>query len=192
MNRSLLLSLALCLSACPTPSSTDAGRTCASQGGRCDAVSACGPGAGYLGSSADCASPSSVCCLPLTACGSQAEFDCCSGSATFRPSCADGKLACLSGQTRCAVDAGTTCASVGGACTAIGSCGRGAGYLANSDDCSIAMGSTCCLPLTACGSAPEFDCCAGSATFRPNCTGGTLTCLPGHTRCGVDAGTDAG
>jgi len=80
----------------------DAGtQTCGALGGTCGGVSACNAGAGYLTSStSDCTGGSTVCCLPLSACGNQAEFDCCSNGGTFRPSCIGGQLQCTAG-TRC-------------------------------------------------------------------------------------------
>ncbi len=91
-----------------TPTAEDGGAvpTCASLGGTCGAVSACSAGAGYLTqSTSDCTGAASVCCLPLSACGSQAEFTCCEASSTFRPSCVSGQLVCTVG-TRCGSDGG--------------------------------------------------------------------------------------
>ena len=74
------------------------------------------------------------------------------------------------------------CASVGGTCVGVGDCGKGQGHL-SSTSCNKGPSIACCMPATACGGPDEFNCCGGSATFRPSCDGGTLTCLPGQTRC---------
>lgn len=200
MRPSLLVAMFLATASCGRVLTLDDGgaRTCASVGGTCGAVSACNRGVGYLTASDDCAGASSVCCLPLSACNDAPEFDCCSATATFRPTCEGGALACLPGTTRCSADAGTpdagttdaglpdagppsTCRSVVGTCGAVSACNAGAGYLTSSDDCTGAS-SVCCLPLSACQSQPEFDCCANNGRFRPSCDNGQLHCSIG-TRC---------
>ena len=63
---------------------------------------------------------------------------------------------------------------------------KGTGYLTASSDCvNGSVGAVCCLPLSACANATEFDCCASTATFRPSCVGGQLGCAEGQARCGA-------
>ncbi len=79
---------------------------CAAAGGRCEAVGACGVGAGLL-TSPSCGAAHLVCCLPLSACPAE-DFECSNGSYCARPSCEAGSLACAEGFTRVAAGA---CAS---------------------------------------------------------------------------------
>ena len=79
--------------------------------------------------------------------------------------------------------------AAGGTRGSVSTCGKGAGYLTASSDCVHgSVGAVCCLPLSACANAVEFDCCASTATFRPSCVGGQLVCAEGQARCGADAG----
>jgi hypothetical protein len=202
MNRAATLTAAVLLAACGSSSVQDSGpvETCATAGGSCTAVSACGKGAGYLGPNRDCTGES-VCCVPLAACNNAVEFECCSNVASYRPTCEGGALKCATGTSVCGSDAGSGVAcvrSAGGSCTAVSACGVGGGYLANFNDCPGAGSQVCCLPLTACGNAKEFECCEGAARFRPSCATGQLYCPTGDTcpvvvvDAGRDAGTDAG
>ena len=85
-----------------TDGGSDAG-ACAAAGGSCVGVGACGPGVGFIGSAA-CAGGSSVCCM--SSCGGPEDFSCCTGSATFRPSCVSGALECTVGTVCTEPDAG--------------------------------------------------------------------------------------
>jgi hypothetical protein len=195
MNRALVA--VLLLVGCEKAVIEDAGVpvTCASVGGACKGVSDCSKGQGYLTSSLDCAGASTVCCLPLSACASASEFDCCTNTATYRPVCEGGALKCAYGTIRCGTDAGSGgyCATAGGTCGAVSSCGVGQGYLSTTNDCAGGAASVCCLPLSKCSNAVEFECCSGTARFRPSCEAGSLTCADGTTKCVVDAGVpDAG
>lgn len=69
---------------------------CAAAGGKCVAVSECAKGKGHL-TDPLCGSPSIACCTPPDSCGGKDEFDCCVGSAVYRPVCKDGKLVCRMG-----------------------------------------------------------------------------------------------
>lgn len=260
MTRSLLVMTLLTVTSCGRVLVLDDGgtHTCVAAGGTCGAVSACARGLGYpAGTADDCTGGSSMCCLPLSACNNATEFDCCSATATFRPSCENGALVCTFGTTRCTTDggmgggagggggtgggsgggtgggsgggggststctqlqgtcqttcsgsftpilqngnpvtcaggqfccatapadAGPTCASIGGTCGAVSACSAGMGYLTQSTSDCTGAASVCCLPLSACQSQPEFQCCSGNGQFRPSCENGVLQCTVG-TRC---------
>lgn len=192
MTRALSACLVV-LSGCAAPSMMDAAvvEVCADLGGTCQAVSACGVGMGYLGPSRDCGGGTPVCCLPLSACASAVEFECCSNSATYRPTCEAGQLRCASGTQRCGLDAGSgvACTRGGGTCRAQAACGRDAGYVASTQDCPGGAANICCLPLTACTMRPEPACCTATTQVRPTCiTGGFFLCPAGTDECEWDAG----
>lgn len=88
----------------------------------------------------------------------------------------------------------TECAAIGGTCKGVGDCGKGEGFLASTASGCQGGSFTCCLE--ACGGEVEdFVCCDATASFRPNCDGQKLVCLPGKTReaCGGGgAGGNAG
>lgn len=71
---------------------------CGDAGGACTTIGDCGPGAGHLGLE-NCGFPPMVCCLPEGSCNADHEFDCCSETATFRPYCIEGQLACAEGSS---------------------------------------------------------------------------------------------
>jgi hypothetical protein len=135
---------------------------------------ATGDDAGADGGSSTCAQLHGVCQTT------------CSGS--FSPIVQNGAaVTCQGGQFCCADSAAPTCASLGGACGGVSACSAGAGYLTQSTSDCTGASSVCCLPLSACGNQPEFDCCSGTGTFRPSCVSGQLVCTVG-SKCGTDGG----
>jgi hypothetical protein len=72
---------------------------CSTGGGECNALEACGRGAGALGSSKySCGGSRRVCCF--STCGGKAEdFECCNADHTYapRPLCQEGAFACPAG-----------------------------------------------------------------------------------------------
>ena len=85
----------------PSGDPTVGAKDCAAVGGECVGVGDCGVGAGFLSETSCQSHPGVACCLKT--CGTATEdFSCCDGSAKFRPSCANGELACPAGRTRCA------------------------------------------------------------------------------------------
>jgi hypothetical protein len=75
-----------------------------------------------------------------------------------------------------------TCEEIGATCGPSSACGIGTGYL--TDYPCAASGSSCCVPLSACGGAPTITCCnaSGAPAPPPQCLTGTLTCV-GSIQC---------
>ena len=161
---------------------------CHDAGGTCVPESDCAYGKGIIAGDPlngpyDCGE-GKLCCLPLSACPG-AEPDCCySATEVYRPVCHEGEWACPEEHVQ--VDHGKCddleqeCASLGGTCKWIWECGIGEGHLAPSSYLCPNSNAVCCLPPDACGGPDEFECCDGSARFRPVCDGQNLTCERGQ------------
>jgi hypothetical protein len=159
----------------------DAG-PCAAAGGVCTGVGSCGPGVGFIGN-VSCSGAGNVCCM--NSCGGPEDFTCCTASATFRPSCVSGHLACT---------AGTPCGNADA-----GYCNEaGRGWFRADDGGSLtALAGLCATTNCAIG----CSCTKPSATVTCQCTGalppdGGRTCISptcGLISCGAGCScADAG